>query len=88
MKDRQGMRALLISVALLFVLAGGMGWLAIRGLTRGVTTLPMPRYTQRRPVARETEPAMYWFAVALYAVVGSGALVLGALGVREGRRLR
>lgn len=88
MSARQGMRALLVSVALLFALAGGMGWLVARGLARGETTLAIPRASHRRPVSRDQEPAMYWFLVSLYGAIGAGALVLGTLGLREARRLR
>ena len=80
-------RALVIAVLLCFILAGGAGWFVARGVTRGETYLPIKQAYLRRTVLREREPAMFWVSIGVYAAVGAGALVLGVLGVREGRRL-
>ena len=82
-----GKRALLLAVVLLFALATAMGWLVARGVMRGETYLPMKRAVLRRTVLRAQEPVMFWTSVGVYAVIGAGALVLGTLAVREGRRL-
>lgn len=84
----QGMRALLVAVLLLFTLAGAMGWLVVRGASRGEATLPMPRATQRRPVSRAQEPATYWLSMGIYAAIGAGSLALGVLGARAAPRSR
>jgi hypothetical protein len=82
-----GQRALLVAVLLLFALAGAMGWLVTRGVARGETYYPTKRAYLRRTVSRGQEPTMFWVSIGLYAVVGAGALTLGTLGVRAGRRL-
>jgi hypothetical protein len=81
-------RALLLAVVLLFALAGAMGWLSARGLARGETYLASKRSFLRRTVSREQEPGLFWLSIGVYAAIGAGALTLGALGVRAGRRLR
>ena len=83
----QGARALLVAVLLLFALAGCMSWLVIAGVRRGETYLPTRTAYLRRTVVRQQEPAMFWASVGIYGAVGLGALTLGALGVRAGRRL-
>ena len=85
---QSGTRALLVAVILLFALAGAMGWLTARGLARGETYLANKRSYLRRMVSREQEPGLYWLSIGVYAAIGAGALTLGALGVRAGRRLR
>ena len=82
---RSGSRALLIAVCALFALAALMAWVVTRGVVRGETRLPLQRATLRRPVSRAQEPVTFWISIGAYAAVGAGALVLGALGVREGR---
>jgi hypothetical protein len=82
------MRALLVAVLLLFALAGGMAWVVTRGLSRGETSYPSQRATLRRTVSRQQEPGMFWVSMGVYAAIGAGALTLGLLGVRAGRRLR
>jgi hypothetical protein len=74
-------RALLVAVLLLFLLAGSMGWLVTRGVARGETHLPI-KGGFRRTVSRTQEPAMFWVSIGIYATVGTGALALGALGLR------
>lgn len=81
------MRTLGVAIALMFLLAAGMGLLVVRGLTRGDTFSPTKRATLRRAVSRAEEPVMFWVSIGLYATIGIGALGLGAWGVREGRRL-
>jgi hypothetical protein len=81
------MRALQIAILLMFVLAAAMGWLVMRGVTRGETLTPMKRATLQRVVVRADEPVMFWVATGLYATIGLGALGLGVWGIREGRKL-
>ncbi len=81
------MRTLGVAIALMFLLAVGMGLLVVRGLTRGDTFSPTKRATLRRAVSRAEEPVMFWVSIGLYATIGIGALGLGAWGVREGRKL-
>lgn len=85
-RGRQGASALLVAVTLLLVLAGAMGWLVARGVSRGEVPMPLKQTTLRRAVSRQAEPAMFWFSTGVYAVVGVGALGLGGLGLREWRR--
>jgi hypothetical protein len=74
-------------VVLLFALAAAMGWLVTRGVGRGETYIPIRNAVLRRTVSRENEPVTFWISIGAYTAVGAGALALGALGVREGRRL-
>ena len=80
--SKQEGRALLGAVILLFLLAGFMGWLVTSGVTRGETRLPIKGAGSRRTVSRTQQPAMFWVSIGIYATVGTGALALGALGVR------
>lgn len=82
-----GKRALLVAVLLLFAIAGGMGLLVTRGLARGETYLPTKRAFLRRTVSRQQEPGTFWISIGVYTAIGAATLTLGALGVREGRRL-
>jgi len=82
-----GMRALLVAVLLLFALAGTMGWLVTRGVSRGETSYPSQRATLRRPVSRQEEPGMFWVSIGIYATIGAGALTLGLFGARAAWRL-
>lgn len=79
-------RALALAVALMLGLAGGMGWLVLRGVSKGETFLPAKRASQSRTVRRATEPALFWVSVGTYGFVGAGALALGAWGLREAAR--
>jgi hypothetical protein len=81
-----GSRALLITVVVLLVLAAAMGWLVTSGVARGETYLPLKQATLRRTVSREREPVTFWISIGVYAVIGAGALALGVLGGRAGRR--
>jgi hypothetical protein len=81
-----GNRALLVAVLVLLVLAAAMGWLVTRGVARGETYLPLKQATLRRTVSREQEPVTFWISIGVYAAIGAGALALGVLGGRAGRR--
>jgi hypothetical protein len=81
-----GNRALLVAVLVLLVLAAAMSWLVTRGVTRGETYLPLKQATLRRTVSREQEPVTFWISIGVYAAIGAGALALGVLGGRAGRR--
>lgn len=82
----EGSRALLIAVLVLLVLAGAMGWLVTSGVARGETYLPLKQATLRRSVSRAQEPVTFWMSIGVYAAIGAGALALGVLGGRAGRR--
>jgi hypothetical protein len=84
----QGYNALIGGVLVMFLIAAVMGWLVTTGVSRGETRLPLKLASLRRPVARAQEPAMFWTSIGIYFGIGAGTLVLGALGVREARRLR
>jgi len=85
--SQQGMGALLLASGLLLALGAALAWFAVSGVTNGETILPMKRATLQRTVQRADEPATYWLAIGVYAVLGAGALTLGAFGLRERRRL-
>ena len=81
-----GSRALLVVVLVLLMLAATMSWLVARGVARGETYLPLKQATLRRTVSREQEPVTFWISIGLYAAIGAGALSLGVVGGRAGRR--
>lgn len=83
---RAGSRALLVAVLVLFVVAALMGWLVTTGVSSGETYLPLKSAVLRRTVSRAQEPVTFWISIGVYAAIGAGALALGALGVRAGRR--
>lgn len=83
---RAGSRALLVAVLLLFAFAATMGWIVAIGVARGETRLPVKRPVVRRTISRAQEPMMFWTSIGVYAAIGAGALALGVLGAREGRR--
>lgn len=83
----QGMGALLLTIILFVAIGGATGWMTVRGLSTGLTTLPLKRATLRRPVARAEEPATYWLSITLYAGISVGAIGASAWLLRERRRL-
>ncbi len=85
-EHRAGNRALLGAVLVLLVIAATMSWLVTRGVIRGETYLPLKQATLRRTVSREQEPVTFWISIGVYAAIGAGALALGVLGGRAGRR--
>jgi len=84
--QRAGSRALLGAVLVLNGLAAAMGWLVTSGVARGETYLPVKSAVLRRTVSREREPVTFWVSIGMYAAIGAGALTLGVLGARAGRR--
>jgi len=56
------------------------------GVARGETYLPLKQATLRRSVSRAQEPVTFWVSIGVYAAMGAGALALGVLGGRAGRR--
>jgi hypothetical protein len=83
----QGSRALLLVVVLLFAMAAATGWLAIRGIQKNETTIPLPRSSVRRTVERDQDRVMYWVSIGIYATLATGTFTLGVLGARALRRL-
>ena len=83
----QGSRALLLVVVLLFAMAAATGWLAIRGIQKNETTIPLPRSSVRRTVERDQDRVMYWVSIGIYATLSAGTFTLGVLGARALRRL-
>jgi len=81
-----GNRALLVAVLVLLVVAAAMGWLVTSGVARGETYLPLKQATLRRTVSRAQEPVTFWMSIGVYSAIGAGALALGVLGGRAGRR--
>jgi hypothetical protein len=80
-----GHRTLMIAVLVFFAVAAVMGWLVATGVARGETRLPLKQASLRRPVSRDSEPAMFWVSIGLYAALGTGALTLSVLGARAAR---
>jgi hypothetical protein len=85
---RSQSRALLVAIAIMLGIGGGLGWLVQRSLAKGETYFPAKRASQQRIVRRADEPATFWLSVGIYATLSTGALGLAAWGVREGLRLR
>jgi hypothetical protein len=85
--ERRGMRALLLAILIFLAIGGATGWMTVRGLGTGVTTLPLKRASFRRPVARTQEPATYWLSITVYAGISIGAIGASAWLLRERRRL-
>lgn len=79
-------RALLVAVLLFLALSALMGWMAMSGVARGETRLPLKQASLRRTVSRAQEPVTFWMSVGVYAAISAGALTLGVLGLRAGRR--
>lgn len=83
---RSGQRAALLwALLILLGLAGWMGWWVARGWTTGRVPFPSSKSALRRMVVRETEPAMFWVCLGLYAGVGAGSLGLIVWGWRQSR---
>lgn len=82
-RDMRGMGALAFVVLLLLALATVTAWLVLNGVLTGDTWQPGARASHWHAVSRADSPLSFWASITLYAVVGSGALVLAALGVRE-----
>ncbi|MCP5540377.1 MAG: hypothetical protein H7A52_09590 [Akkermansiaceae bacterium] len=72
------MGAVILCVGIFLVLAGYLGWLVKGGWEAKQVTLPSAKATQRRAVPRETEPALYWFSLGLYAAAAAGSLGFAA----------
>lgn len=79
-------RALVVAIALLLVIACAMGGIVTDGLQRGATWWPAPRATQQRVVSRGDEPASFWLAIGVYALVGGGSAGLALWMLRTGWR--
>jgi hypothetical protein len=79
--------ALWLAIVLLLGIAGAMGWLVKNSLETDSTTLRVLRPSLRRPISRVDEPATFWLAVSLYAVIGLGTGGLALRGIREASRL-
>lgn len=84
----QGMGALLLAIVLFAAVGAATTWMTVRGVSTGVTTLPLKRATLRRPVVRTQEPATYWLSMTIYAGISVGAIGATAWLMRERRRLR
>jgi hypothetical protein len=86
--QHQGRGALFLAVVLLAAFGLTMAWMVAIAIIGGETPFPARAHWLRRPVVRADEPAMFWVATGLYATLSAGTLILGALGVRAGRRLK
>lgn len=83
---RSGQRAALLgALVVLLGLAGWMGWLVAQGLGIGKMPFPSSKSALRRTVVRESEPAMFWVCLGLYAGAGAGSLGLIVWGWRQTR---
>ena len=79
-----------IALVILFfgAVAGWMGWLVKSGIDAGETTMPGKRASLRRVVKREEEPASFWAALSVYALLGAASGAGAAWFLRETWRLR
>lgn len=73
-------------IAILLGVTVGMAWLVTSGLTSGETVYPGKRASQHRGVVRQQEPALFWFAIVLYAAIGVGTFALTVWGIWVGSR--
>lgn len=79
--------ALWMAIAVLFCIAGGMGWLVKSGLDAGSIILPVPRTSHQRALSRQQEPMQFWLALGIYAAIGLGTGGLALRGLLEVHRI-
>ena len=72
--------ALMLAIVLVLSIAGAAGWACAEGLVSASTRWPTARPSQRRAVLRASEPAMFYAAVSVYAVLALATLSLGVWG--------
>ena len=70
--------SLVAVIAILLALAAAMVCLVMRGLRGGETFMPSKHSSHHRVLNRQQEPASYWMALGVYAMIGlasgSGAI--------------
>jgi len=50
--------------------------IAVSGVENGEIRPPLKSASQRRPILPSEEPAMFWFSLGMYSVLGVGVLTL------------
>ncbi len=77
-------RAALCTAILIMVgISTGMGWLVKSGIQHGETYMPSKRASLQRMITRQHEPASFWAALSLYALLGLGSGGIALWGVRQ-----
>ncbi|MEQ1748565.1 MAG: hypothetical protein ABL974_04040 [Prosthecobacter sp.] len=76
--------ALAAAILIMAGIATGMGWLVTNGIGRGETYMPSKRASLQRVISRQHEPASFWAALTVYALIGLGSGGLALWGVRQG----
>lgn len=79
-------RALLVYVIAMLAVAGGTGWLVVRGLTQGKTGLPAKGASFHQVVDRDRDPAIFWMAIGVYGVLCCSTAGFAWWLAREGLR--
>ncbi len=77
---------MLVAIIVMLGIAGGTGWLLVRGLANDETWFPSKRISSHRMVDRAREPVMFWMAVGLYGVLCCGSAGFAGWLAREGWR--
>ena len=88
MREARPMSALLLAIVLMSGIAAIMGVIVTRGWQTGETRLPLKQASLQRIISKEKEPAMFFTAMSLYALLGVGSAGLALWGCREAWRLR
>lgn len=81
-------RTLLLVIGILLALAVFMTWLVVAGIKAEETCMPSKRASQQRVIQRQLEPASFWGALSLYALIGLGSGCGAAWTIRMACRLR
>ncbi|MGC4071169.1 MAG: hypothetical protein QM760_01350 [Nibricoccus sp.] len=75
--------ALLTAIAVMTLIAAGMGWLVHNGIATDETYFPTKSASHRRTVQRAQEPVVFWVSIGIYAALSAGSAGLAAWGARE-----
>lgn len=82
-EQRSQSLALLTAIAVMTLIAAGMGWLVHNGIATGETYFPTKNASHRRAVQRSQEPVVFWISIGVYTALSAGSAGLAAWGARE-----
>ena len=69
MRESQGNAALGIAIAGMFGIATFMAWIVTTHARKGETRLPSNQSSLQRTISRDREPALFWTAITVYALI-------------------